>query len=138
MGGVPRGVRSVSKKKPPEAIPLERLLLSKGFKRNLDIERRYANRDQNLIDALDKALHDNAAANLHRRDSNRKTAKKAREAKGNETYSTIKAIMGKHSKTAKPREIWPEVRAAIGGTERHFRKVRLKVIEEELKTKQSK
>jgi len=117
----------MSKKKPQDAIPLDRLLLDDGFRRNLKIERKSADRDERLIDAVDEALHGNAAANIRRKDTNRETAKQAKIKQGLKTKATIKAIMAKHPPDAKPRDIWPDVRDAIGEmssiTERHFRKV---------------
>jgi hypothetical protein len=121
-------VRIVNKKKPPGAIPLSALIPSKGFQRNYDIE---------FKTALDTELHGNAAANIRRKNTLREQARLAREAKGRETYLAIKAIMDRyqerHGEIAKPREVWPDVQRAIGGTERNFRKVRLKILDDDLK-----
>jgi hypothetical protein len=125
-------VRIVNKKKPPPgAIPLERLLLDKGFQRNYDIE---------FKTALDAELHGNAAANIRRKDTNRETAKQARIEQGLRTKAAIKAIMAKHPMDAKPGEIWPYIEAALEMkiSKTHAYQVMRHIREKELKTKQSK
>jgi hypothetical protein len=67
----------------------------------------------------------------NRNNTNRETAKQARIERGLRTKATIKTVMERHPKDAKPRDIWPDVRDAVGElniTEAHFREVRLEIL----------
>ena len=67
-------------KKKPDAIPLERVILTKGHERNLAIERNSADRDKAMLAALDAELQRNAVENLAHKDTQRVKAQKPRGA----------------------------------------------------------
>jgi hypothetical protein len=97
-------------------IPLERLLLDKGFKRNLDIERRSANRDQRVVDALEEALYRNAIENIAHKDRQSEKAKRPR-GRGDDgrTRREIIAEVARLHPDASPEELLPHVNSASEG-----------------------
>lgn len=96
-----------------KSIPLERLLLDKGYERNIAIERKSAVRDQKLIDALDEEKRRNAVENIRRRDASREGAYQAKIAQGAKTKKTIRNVMARHRKDATNGEIWPAVESKL-------------------------
>lgn len=65
--------------KKPDAMPLERIILTKGHERNLSIERNSATRDKAMLAALDAELQRNAVENLAHKGRQREKAAKPRK-----------------------------------------------------------